>query len=429
MIDIAAVRENPELVRKMLGDRRSSVDFERLAAVDKDRRSLQVEVDTLRSEKNKDAESYGKLKRAGTADSSEGQDLLAKMKAVDGKLVELESRLKEAVSVFDGLFMQLPNIPHPSVPIGSSEKDNVEVKRSGAPRVFDFKPAAHWDIGETNGVFNLSRASKLAGSRFPLYTDQGARLVRGLINFMLDLHGKKGYTEIWPPVLVNKESMTATGQLPLLESEMFKTQEPDSYYLIPTAEVPLVNIHRNEVIDQSKLPIKYAGYSLSFRREAGSYGKEIRGLIRQHQFDKVELVQFVRPEDSLSALEGLVSDAVCVLEALGLPYRVTALCTADLSFASMKTYDLEVWMPGQDAYVEISSCSSCGDFQARRAGIRFRREPKAKAEFLHTLNGSGVAVGRTVAAILENFQENDGSVRIPEQLQPYFGAPSITRKQ
>jgi len=315
----------------------------------------------------------------------------------------------------------IPNIPHESVPYGERDADNVEVRRWGEPRQFDFEPKAHWDIGTRLGILDFERAAKVAGARFTVYKGAGARLERALINFMLDVHTQEhGYTEIWPPFLANADSMTGTGQLPKFAEDMFRCEGTD-LYMIPTAEVPVTNLHRDEILDGDQLPIYYVAYSACFRAEAGAHGRDTRGLIRQHQFNKVELVKFVRPEDSYDELEKLVADAEDILRRLGLPYRVSMMCTADVGFAAAKKYDPEVWMPSYGRYVEISSCSNFEDFQARRANIRFRRHPKAKPEYVHTLNGSGLAVGRTLAAILENYQNEDGSVTIPEALRPYMG--------
>ncbi|HEV8121338.1 MAG TPA: serine--tRNA ligase, partial [Candidatus Polarisedimenticolia bacterium] len=318
------------------------------------------------------------------------------------------------------------NLPDPSVPVGASANDNVEVRRFGTPPKFEFQPKAHWDLGTALGILDFEAAARMTGARFAVYKGAGARLERALINFMLDLHTKEhGYLEVLPPFMVNEKAMTGTGNLPKFADDLFRVNAM-GYYLIPTAEVPLTNLHREETLDGSRLPLSYTAWTPCFRSEAGSYGKDVKGLIRQHQFNKVELVKFTTPEQSMEALERLTKDAETVLQRLSLPYRVMALCTADMGFASAKTYDIEVWLPAYDAYREISSCSNCRDFQARRAGIRFRRGPSGKSELAHTLNGSGLAVGRTVVAILENGQRKDGSVAIPEALQPYFGAAEIT---
>jgi seryl-tRNA synthetase len=332
----------------------------------------------------------------------------------EGPLVEIEAR-------FEQFMLTLPNLPNPSVTIGKTSDDNKEIRRWGEPPTFDFPAKNHWEIGEELGILDFARAAKIAGARFTLYKGAGARLERALINFMLDLHtDEHGYKEMIPPTLANRAALTGTGNLPKFEEDLFRIESPE-YFLIPTAEVPLTNVHRDETLDREDLPVKYTAFTLCFRREAGSYGKDVRGLIRQHQFNKVEMVKFTEPETSYDELESMVQNAEEVLKRLKLPYRVVELCTGDMGFASAKTYDLEVWLPGQNAYREISSCSNCEDFQARRANIRYRRDKKAKPIFVHTLNGSGLAVGRTLVAILENYQQKDGSVAIPEALSPYMG--------
>jgi seryl-tRNA synthetase len=421
MIDPKIVREKAEIIREMLINRRSAIDFDSIIAADKARRGIQVNADELRAIKNSCAEQYGRMKRTGTADSPEGSALMEKMKSADEDLKLLETRQGQAEEAWMDILLRIPNVPHESVPVGGPDT-NHQVRTGGVRREFGFKPKSHWEIAEALGLIDFARAAKIAGARFTLFTGAGARLERALIQFMLDLHtGKHGYTEMAPPILLSPASMLATGQLPVLDEDMYKTREPDGMYLNPTAEVPLANIHREEILDGNRLPIKYVAYLPSFRREAGTYGKETRGLIRQHQFDKVELFQFVKPEDTLTALEEMSGHASAVLDALGLYYRVMLLATGDMSQASMKTYDPEVWMPGMNSFVEIASWSTCGDYQARRGQIRFRREAKSKAELVHTLNGSGLAVGRTFAAVLENNQQEDGSVTIPEVLRPYMG--------
>lgn len=351
--------------------------------------------------------------------------LIDSMKYISNGISVLEDKkMKIYERKADNFLLNVPNIPHESVPIGKDETENVVVRTWGEPHEFDFPPLNHWDIAETHNIIDFDRASKIAGARFSLMRGYGARLERSLMNFMLDLNTSKGYTEVFPPILVNRESMTGTGQLPKFEAELFRIADPE-FYLIPTAEVPVTNIHRNEILSESDLPIYYTAYTPCFRREAGSYGKDTRGLIRQHQFNKVELVKFVKPEDSYNELERLTNDAEDILQRLGLPYRVVALCTGDLGFSAAKTYDLEVWLPGQQKYREISSCSNFEDFQARRSNIRFKREGKKGTEFVHTLNGSGLAIGRTVVAILENYQQKDGSVVIPESLRGYMGIDVI----
>jgi len=374
-------------------------------------------VERLKAERNEASEAIGRAKREGK-DASEAiarmKEVAAQIKELDQEVAEMEARIKE-------LLLEIPNVPHESVPDGASDADNVEVRRVGEPRQFDFEPKPHWELGVSLDILDFERAGRVTGTRFAFLKGLGARLERALIQFMLDLHTEEhGYTELWPPFIANADSMTGTGQLPKFAQDMFRLEGTD-YYLIPTAEVPVTNYRKGEILDGASLPLYYTAYSPCFRAEAGAHGRDTRGLIRQHQFDKVELVKLVAPETSYDELESLVQDAESVLQKLGLPYRVTLLCSGDLTFSSAKTYDLEVWMPSYGRYVEISSCSNFEDFQARRADIRFRRQPGAKAEYVHTLNGSGLAIGRTVAAILENFQEADGSVTIPPVLVPYMG--------
>jgi seryl-tRNA synthetase len=370
----------------------------------------------LKALRNKVSEEISRVK-----DKSLAQDRIAEMREVSQRIKSLDEELKEVEEALAGFLLTVPNIPSASVPVGASEGDNVVVRKWGEPAVFPFAPKPHWEIGETLGILDFERGAKLTGARFTLYKGAGARLERALINFMLDLHtGGHKYVEMLPPFMVNRESMIGTGQLPKFEDDLFKIDGLD-YFLIPTAEVPVTNIHRGEILRGADLPVCYAAYTPCFRKEAGSYGKDTRGLVRQHQFNKVELVKFVRPSESYRELENLTADAEHVLQLLGLPYRVVELCTADLGFSAAKTYDLEVWLPAQNTYREISSCSNFEDFQARRASIRFREDDRAKPEFVHTLNGSGLAVGRTVVAILENFQQADGTVTIPEVLRPYMG--------
>ena len=427
VIDPKLVREKPESVREMLINRRSPVDFDSVMGADKARRGIQVNADELRSVKNSCSEQYGRMKRDGTSGSPEGAALMDKMKVADEELKLLETRQAQAEEAWMDVFLRIPNVPHESVPVGGPEA-NRQVRTGGTRPEFGFKPKPHWELAEALGLIDFARAAKISGARFTLFTGTGARLERALIQFMLDLHTQKhGYTEMSPPFLVKPESMLATGQLPVLDEDMYKTSEPDVMYLNPTAEVPLANIHRDEILDGARLPIRYAAYCPSFRREAGTYGKETRGLIRQHQFDKVELVQIVRPEESYAALEQLTGHAETILQRLELPYRVVALCTGDIGFASAKTYDLEVWLPAQNTYREISSCSNCEAFQARRMQARFRNA-QGKTEFVHTLNGSGLAVGRTLVAVLENYQRADGSVEIPHVLRRYMGGAEVIAK-
>lgn len=416
MLDIKRIRKNPEaLVAAMKARRNKGADVSGLLELDEKRRSLIVEVEALKAKRNEDSEKVPQLKKQGL-DASE---LLAEMKLVADKIKELDAELSEIDAQLDDMLMKIPNIPHESVPDGADDRDNAEIRRYGKPTEFSFEPKAHWDIGEALGILDFANAGKITGARFTVYRGLGARLERAIISYFLDCHTLNGYTEILPPYMVNRASMTGTGQLPKFEEDAFKVAGTD-YFLIPTAEVPVTNLHRGDILDGNDLPIKYCAYSACFRSEAGSAGRDTRGLIRQHQFNKVELVKFVKPEDSYDELEKLTNDAERVLQGLGLPYRVVCLSTGDLGFSSAKTYDIEVWMPSYGRYVEISSCSNFEDFQARRAQIRFRREKNGKPELVHTLNGSGVAIGRTVAAILENYQQPDGSVIVPDALVPYM---------
>lgn len=425
MLDIRLIREDRERVINALKKRGEGTDaFFRLLSIEDKRRELLRAIEEERQTRNRLSEEIGRLKREG----KDTRELMAEAKAISEWITKREVELKEIEEFAIKELLLIPNIPHESVPVGKDETENIEIKRWGNIPEFNFEPKNHWDIGEGLGILDFERAGKIAGARFVLYKAEGARLERALINFMLDLHTREhGYTEVFPPLLVNRESMTGTGQLPKFEDELFKIEGERGFLLIPTAEVPVTNIHRDEILDEDDLPIYYTAYTPCFRREAGSYGKDTRGLIRQHQFNKVELVKFVKPEDSYEELESLTVDAEDVLKRLNLPYRVVTLCTGDLGFASAKTYDIEAWFPAQGRYREISSCSNFEDFQARRAGIRFRRKGKKGTEFVHTLNGSGLAVGRTVAAILENFQEEDGSVIIPEVLRAYMGVEKITK--
>lgn len=416
MLDIKRIRKNPEaLVAAMKARRNKGADVSGLLELDEKRRSLIVEVEALKAKRNEDSAKVPQLKKQGL-DASE---LLAEMKLVADKIKELDAELSEIDAQLDDMLMKIPNIPHQSVPDGADDRDNAEIRRYGKPTEFSFEPKAHWDIGEALGILDFANAGKITGARFTVYRGLGARLERAIISYFLDCHTMNGYTEILPPYMVNRASMTGTGQLPKFEEDAFKVAGTD-YFLIPTAEVPVTNLHRGDILDGNDLPIKYCAYSACFRSEAGSAGRDTRGLIRQHQFNKVELVKFVKPEDSYDELEKLTNDAERVLQGLGLPYRVVCLSTGDLGFSSAKTYDIEVWMPSYGRYVEISSCSNFEDFQARRAQIRFRREKNGKPELVHTLNGSGVAIGRTVAAILENYQQPDGSVIVPDALVPYM---------
>ncbi len=415
MLDIKFIRNNLDFVRRKMEERQAAVDFDRFLALDTARRDLLVEVETLRSERNSVSKEIGEQKK----NKGDVSSLMARMAEVSTRIRDLDASLKDTEAALDGFVLTVPNIPHESVVAGKCSEDNPVVRSWGEKPVFAFTPRPHWEIGESLGILDFGRGAKITGARFTLYRGMGALLERALINFMLDLHTTEHrYTEILPPFLVNRESMTATGQLPKFAEDLFKVEGLD-YFLIPTAEVPVTNIHRDEILEEQELPIYYAAYSACFRAEAGSYGKDTRGLIRQHQFNKVELVKFTTPETSYEELERLTLNAEEVLRRLNIHYRTVSLCTGDLGFSSAKTYDIEAWLPGQDAYREISSCSNFETFQARRAAIRFRRTAGGKVEHVHTLNGSGLAVGRTLVAILENCQQADGSVVIPEALRPY----------
>ena len=417
MLDLKFVRENPDAVRRAMELKKEAGDLDGLLKMDLERRDLLKEVEELKQTRNRVSKEIGKQ----GADSDAAQQKKDEMREVSTKIKELDDQLRQLDIKMEHLLLSLPNIPDEVVPIGIDEEDNIEVRAWGDKPQFDYEPLAHWDIGEKLHIIDFPRAGKISGSRFAVYFAAGARLERALINFMLDLHtGKHGYCEVLPPFLVNAASMTGTGQLPKFADDAFKVEGSD-LYLVPTAEVPVTNLHRDEIFDDEQLPLYYAAYTACFRAEAGAHGRDTRGLIRQHQFNKVELVKFVRPEESEDELEKLTRDAEKVLQLLGLPYRVMLMCSGDLGFAPAKKYDLEVWLPAANTYREISSCSNFTDFQARRAGIRYRPEQGKKARFVHTLNGSGVAVGRTVAAILENFQQEDGTVVIPEALRPYCG--------
>ena len=416
MLDIKYLRENFAAAEKALSARAGKIDLSGFTTLDQQRRELLSEGETLKAEKNKVSAMIGQTK-----DKSQVQGEITRMKEVSAQIKKLDERLREVEDQLNQLLMGVPNIPHEKAPVGASEDDNVEVSLWGEKPSLDFSAKAHWDIGEDLGILDFERGVKLSGARFCVYFGAGARLERALINFMLDLHtSEHNYTETLPPFLVNRVSMTGTGQLPKFEDDLFHTEGVD-LFLIPTAEVPVTNLHRDEILSEKDLPLCYAAYTPCFRKEAGSHGKDTRGLIRQHQFNKVEMVKFTRPEDSDVELEALLKNAEKVLQLLKLPYRVIDLCTGDIGFSAARTFDIEVWLPGQECYREISSCSSFRDFQARRASIRFRREGAKKPELVHTLNGSGLAVGRTLLAILENYQQEDGSVLIPEVLIPYMG--------
>ncbi len=421
MLDIKRIRSNPEELRTAMANRGQEVNLEEFLGLDEKRRSILMEAEQLKNKRNTVSQEIARIKKA----KQDAGPLMNEMKSVSQHIKELDEQVREIDERLEEILLTIPNIPHESVPVGMNDEDNQEVRRWGEPREFSYSPKAHWDIGEDLGILDFATAGKVTGARFTFYRGLGARLERALISFMLDVHtGENGYVEVLPPYMVHRKSMIGTGQLPKFEEDAFKVASTE-YFLIPTAEVPVTNMYREEILDGDQLPIYHCAYSACFRAEAGSAGRDTRGLIRQHQFNKVELVKFTRPEDSYEELEKLTKDAELILQKLGLPYRVSLLCTGDLGFSSAKTYDLEVWMPSYGRYVEISSCSNFEDFQARRANIKYRPGPREKAQFLHTLNGSGVAIGRTVAAILENYQQEDGSVLIPKVLVPYMGVEVI----
>jgi len=424
MLDAKFIRENVELVKQKFKERGVTIDLDEFINLDKKRREILQEIERLRAVRNQASDQIAQMKKQKQAVAP---DIFASLKETAHTIKELEEELKTVEPRIHDSLLMIPNLPHDSVPIGHSSDDNLEVRRWGEPPQFAFKPKPHWEIGTELKILDFDRGAKIAGARFTLYWGAGARLERALINFMLDLHTTQHhYVEILPPFLVNRQTMTGTGQLPKFEDDLFKVAGTD-YFLIPTAEVPVTNIHQNEILEESALPLYYTAYTPCFRKEAGSYGQDTRGLIRQHQFNKVELVKFSTPETSYAELESLLSNAEEVLKRLNIHYRVVTLCTADLGFSAAKTYDIEVWLPGQQVYREISSCSNFEAFQARRAAIRYRKKENNKIEFVHTLNGSGLAVGRTLVAILENYQREDGSILIPEVLQPYMGGLEIIR--
>ena len=429
MLDLNFVRDNLALVEEKLRQRgmNPAKVLKDFRTIDAERRQAITETETLQAKRNRASAEVAKLKK----NKQDAAELTRETKSLREKISECEKKAAEADGRLREILTSIPNFPHASVPVGSSAEENVEVRRWGTPPQFDFKPKPHWELGEQLGVLDLERAAKLSGARFAVYWALGARLERALANFMLDLHTREhGYTEVLPPYMVNSESMYGTGQLPKFAQDLFRVPHGDrELWLIPTAEVPVTNLYRDEVLDAAKLPICLTAYTPCFRSEAGSYGKDVRGIIRQHQFQKVELVKFSRPETSYDELEKLTNNAEAVLQRLGLHYRVVTLCTADIGFSSAKTYDIEVWLPGQGLFREISSCSNFENFQARRANIRYRPEGKNKTELLHTLNGSGLAVGRTWVAIVENYQQADGSVRIPDALQPYMGTDRIAARR
>ncbi|KGM95205.1 seryl-tRNA synthetase [Clostridium novyi A str. 4552] len=419
MLDLKRIRNNPEEIKKIMQNRGEDFDnklIDDVVALDERRRQILVEVEKLKSKRNSESSQIGKLKKEGKDTSA----IMADMKKLSDDIKAFDVELNEVDEKIKYIMLRIPNIPNPNVPDGEIDADNVEIRKWGEPTKFNFESKAHWDIGTDLDILDFERGGKIAGSRFTVYKGLGARLERAIINYFLDMHTiDHGYTEILPPYMVNRDSMTGTGQLPKFEEDAFKV-ENNGYFLIPTAEVPVTNMYRNEILNGDDLPIKHAAYSACFRAEAGSAGRDTRGLVRQHQFNKVELVKFVKPEQSYDELEKLTNDAEDVLKGLGLPYRVVRICKGDLGFTAALKYDIEVWMPSYDRYVEISSCSNFEDFQARRANIRYKENGKGKPEFIHTLNGSGVAIGRTVAAILENYQNEDGTVTIPEALRPYM---------
>lgn len=423
MLDLKMIRSNPDILKKALIKSKGKFDIDGFLSLDAKRRELLFKVEQLKNKQNTDSKLIPQYKKEGR----DVKALMEEMKELSDTVKEFDTQIKDIDDEIDAVMLTIPNIPNDLVPNGDSDADNIEIRRWGSPREFDFEPKAHWDIGEDLDVLDFGKAAKVTGARFTFYKGAGAKLERALVNFMLDLHTEKhGYTEVFPPFMVHRNSMIGTGQLPKFEEDAFKVAGTD-YFLIPTAEVPVTNMYREQILDAASLPIKHAAYSACFRAEAGSAGRDTRGLIRQHQFNKVELVKFTTPETSYEELEKLTNDAEEVLQLLGLPYRVVRLCIGDLGFSSAMTYDLEVWMPSYNRYVEISSCSNFESFQARRAGIKFRRDPKDKPEFVHTLNGSGVAAGRTTACILETYQQPDGSVVIPEPLRKYMNGASVIK--
>lgn len=424
MLDAKMIRANPDQVEAALKNRNLPGALNKFLALDEQRRSLLGQVEEIKQFRNQASQEVGKLKKQG----QNPEELMEKVRQVGQEIKELDDKLDQVETDIEKILLNIPNIPDPSVPIGEDEKSNLEIRRWGEPRQFDFAPLAHWDIGPNLDILDFERAAKLSGARFTVYKGWGARLERAVINFFLDVHtGKQGYQEIFPPFMVTADCMQGTGQLPKFAEDMFKIEGRDMY-MVPTAEVPLTNLYREEILEEKDLPKYMTAYTACFRAEAGSHGRDTRGIIRQHQFNKVELVKIVSAESSYDELEKLTCDAEEVLQLLGLPYRVVLLSSGDMGFSSAKTYDLEVWMPSYNDYKEISSCSNCEDFQARRANIRYRPASKAKIRYAHTLNGSGVAVGRTVAAILENYQQADGSVFVPKVLRPYMGGLESIRK-
>ncbi len=421
MLDIKLIRQEPEKVKAALARRKEEDKIDELLALDSKRRDAVYEAEQLKNKQNTVSKQIPQIKKEG----GDVAPIFEEMKKLSEEIKGLDAKIREIEEEIENMMMRIPNIPNDSVPDGDTDEDNEEIRKFGEPTKFDFEPQAHWDLGEKLDILDAAKAAKITGARFTVYKGLGARLERAVINYFLNMHTEQhGYTEIFPPYMVHRNSMVGTGQLPKFEEDAFKVTNTD-YFLIPTAEVPVTNLYRDQILSAEDLPIRHVAYSACFRAEAGSAGRDTRGLIRQHQFNKVELVKFVDPETSYDELESLVLDAESVLKGLGLPYRVVKICVGDLGFTAAKKYDIEVWMPSYGRYVEISSCSNFEDFQARRAGIKFKKSPKDKPQFIHTLNGSGVAVGRTVAAILENYQNADGSVTIPEALIPYMGTDKI----
>lgn len=417
MIDMKLLRTEPEKVIAALARRKENVDIDGLLELDKEKREIMYEAEQKKAEQNTASKKIPIMKKNGEDTTA----IFAEMKKLSDEIKECDDKVRELDEKIEKIAYTIPNIPNPTVPDGDSDEDNVEVRRFMEPTKFDFEPKAHWDLGKDLGILDPETAAKITGTRFTVYSGAGALLERAITNFYLDMHTRKhGYKEIFPPFMVHRNSMIGTGQLPKFEEDAFKVANTD-YFLVPTAEVPVTNMHRDEILDGNKLPLKYCAYTACFRAEAGSAGRDTRGLIRQHQFNKVELVKFTKPEDSYAELEKLTADAEDVLQMLKLPYHVVKICIGDLGFTAAMKYDIEVWMPSYGRYVEISSCSNFEDFQARRANIRFKNSPKEKAQLVHTLNGSGVAIGRTTAAILENYQNEDGSITVPEVLRPYMG--------
>ncbi len=423
MLDLKLIRGETDRVKKALARRKEVVDIDAIIEIDDKRRALLVEAEALKAKQNEVTKQIPVMKKEG----KDTTEVFAQMKEISEKIKELDGKTREVEDELNRIMLTIPNIPSDDVPDGDTDEDNIEIRKFGEPKDFGFEPKPHWDLGKDLGILDADTAAKITGARFTVYKDAGARLERAVINYYLDTHTEKnGYTEVFPPFMVHRNSMVGTGQLPKFEEDAFKVSDTD-YFLVPTAEVPVTNMYREQILDAKDLPIKHVAYTACFRAEAGSAGRDTRGLIRQHQFNKVELVKFTKPEESYEELEKLTNDAEKVLQGLGLPYRVVRICIGDLGFTAAKKYDIEVWMPSYGRYVEISSCSNFEDFQARRANIKYKDGQGSKAQFVHTLNGSGVAVGRTVAAIIENYQNEDGSITVPEVLVPYMGGKTIIK--